>query len=86
MAELVDAADSKSALSNKVLVQVRLEVPNQTAPFWGLFFYFARLCQLQCSFVLFFNKNPDELNKGVSLLYSRPCPFSGAGISSRVFL
>ena len=27
MAELVDAADSKSALSNKVLVQVRLEVP-----------------------------------------------------------
>ena len=30
MAELVDAADSKSALSNRVLVQVRLEVPNST--------------------------------------------------------
>ena len=31
MAELVDAADSKSALSDKVLVQVRLEVPSLTA-------------------------------------------------------
>lgn len=46
MAELVDAADSKSALSNKVLVQVRLEVPKQAAPFLGAdFFIFSkRLC------------------------------------------
>lgn len=46
MAELVDAADSKSALSNKVLVQVRLEVPIRTAPFLGadFFMFFKRLC------------------------------------------
>ncbi len=43
MAELVDAADSKSALSDKVLVQVRLEVPNQAAPFLGAdFFMFSK--------------------------------------------
>ena len=40
MAELVDAADSKSALSDKVLVQVRLEVPKHTTPISGVVFLF----------------------------------------------
>ena len=47
MAELVDAADSKSALSDKVLVQVRLEVPKHTTPISGVVFYlhFKHLCE-----------------------------------------
>ena len=46
MAELVDAADSKSVASDGVLVQVRPEVPNQAAPFLGadFFMFFKRLC------------------------------------------
>ena len=39
MAELVDAADSKSALSNRVLVQVRLEVPKNSPSNLGRFFF-----------------------------------------------
>ena len=39
MAELVDAADSKSALSNRVLVQVRLEVPKNSPSDLGRFFF-----------------------------------------------
>ena len=39
MAELVDAADSKSALSNRVLVQVRLEVPIKIPSNLGRFFF-----------------------------------------------
>lgn len=45
MAELVDAADSKSALSDKVLVQVRLEVPIKIPSVLGRFFFlFSSAC------------------------------------------
>ena len=46
MAKLVDATDSKSVPSNRVLVQVRLEVPKHTTPILGVVFYlyFKHLC------------------------------------------
>ena len=54
MAELVDAADSKSALSDKVLVQVRLEVPKHTTPILGVvfLFLFKHLCWFDNSLIL----------------------------------
>ena len=39
VAKLVDATDSKSVSSNRVLVQVRPEVPNQAAPILGADFF-----------------------------------------------
>ena len=40
VAKLVDATDSKSVSSDRVLVQVRPEVPNQAAPFLGADFFY----------------------------------------------
>ena len=43
VAKLVDATDSKSVPSDRVLVQVRPEVPNQAAPVLGAdFFMFSK--------------------------------------------
>ena len=48
MAELVDAADSKSASSNRVPVQVRMEAPFYLGRFFNLFLF---------DFIYFMNYN-----------------------------
>ena len=55
--------------------KIRLEISEDECQKYPNRYYFRNLCIL-C---------PNELNKGVSLLYSKRCSFSGAGISNRVF-
>ena len=54
VAKLVDATDSKSVSSNRVLVQVRPEVPKHTTPTSGVVFYlyFKHLCRFDNSSIL----------------------------------